>query len=121
MRELIKNCVREYQHENGSVSLCRGEQFYYFIIEKRLNPGQTLIRERGHLDFISASEFFDVATRYVRGEIEWTEPIRKFSCKHNPNRSRGCTDTNCPRALGGSAYREIFGTSCPFRKTPHTR
>lgn len=121
MRELIKNCVREYIHENGTVSLCRGENFYYFIIEKQLAPGHTLVRERGHLDFISAHEFFDTACRWIRGEIEWVEPTRKYSCKYNPNRSRGCTDVNCPRKLGGKDYRYIFGLSCPFRKTPHTR
>lgn len=121
MRELIKNCVREYRHKNGAVFLCRGNQFYYFVIEKKLSPARTQIHERGALDSISAADFFDVACRYIRGEIEWTEPVRKFSCKYRPSQSRGCTDANCPRALGGTAYREIFGKSCPFRKPPRTR
>ena len=61
------------------------------------------------------------ATRYIRDEIEWTEPIRKYSCKYNQKHSRGCTEANCPRALGGADYRYIFGISCPFRKPPRTR
>ncbi len=109
--------VKKYYHDNGHVSLCRGQCYYYFVIERLLTPAQTLVHERGRMDYISATEFFDVACSYVRGEIKWTEPVRKFSCKFNPNRSRGCTNANCPRALGGATYREIFGLTCPFRQT----
>ena len=116
-----EKAVREYHHENGSVFLYHGKQFYYFIIEKQLAPAQTLIHERGRMDYITAYDFFDTATRYIRDEIEWTEPVRKFSCKYNPKHSRGCTEANCPRALGGADYRYIFGISCPFRKPPRTR
>ena len=116
-----EKAVREYYHENGSVFLYHGKQFYYFIIEKQLAPAQTLVHERGRMDYITAYDFFDTATRYIRDEIKWTEPVRKFSCKYNPNKSRGCTDSNCPRALGGADYRFIFGISCPFRKIPRTR
>ena len=116
-----EKAVREYYHENGSVFLYHGKQFYYFVIEKKLAPAQTLIHERGRMDYITAYDFFDTATRYIRDEIEWTEPVHKFSCKYNPKHSRGCTEANCPRALGGADYRDIFGISCPFRKPPRTR
>lgn len=113
--------IREYYHENGCVFLYRGKQFYFFKIEKKLSPARTLIHERGRIDYITAYEFFDTATRYIRDEIKWTEPVRKYSCKYNQKHSRGCTDDNCPRALGGADYRYIFGISCPFRNIPHTR
>ena len=119
--ETPNNCIKEYHHDNGDVYLCRGEHFYYFVIERQLERARTLVHERGHLDFICANEFFNVAVRYIRGEIEWTEPARKFSCGYNPIRSRACTDVNCPRKLGGPDYRYIFGTSCPFRKPSRTR
>ena len=110
-----------YRNKNGSVLLGQGEKFYYVAVVKQTAPAQQLVRERGRLDYISAIEFFNTAVRYVNGEIEWVEPNRKFSCKYNPNKSRGCTDKNCPRTLGGADYREIFGASCPFRKLPRTR
>ena len=109
--------VKTYNHTNGSVLLGLGENFYYIAVVKQTAPAQQLVRERGRLDYISAIEFFDVACRYVRGEIEWTEPVRKFSCQYNQKKSRGCTDKNCPKKLGGASYREIFVKSCPFRKT----
>ena len=116
-----EKAVREYHHENGCVLLYHGKQFYYFVIEKKLAPAQTLVHERGRMDYITAYDFFDTATRYIRDEIEWTEPVHKFSCKYNPKHSRGCTEANCPRALGGTDYRYIFGASCPFRKLSRTR
>lgn len=115
------NIVRKYSDFDGDVLLLRGNSFYMLAVRKKTAPGQEVFRERGRLDALSADELFDVAVRYVRGEIEWAEPIRKFSCKYNPNRSRGCTDANCPRVLGGAAYRELFGKNCPFRTIPRTR
>lgn len=119
--EPLDNVVREYHHENGSVYLCHGKQFYYYVIEKQETPARAHVHERGRMDYITAHDFFDVACRYIRDEIKWTEPIYKFSCKYNQKHSRGCTDLNCPKCLGGADYRFIFGVSCPFRKIPRTR
>lgn len=117
----ISDVIKHYNHENGDVYVTRGEDFYAVHTIKLTTPWSEEYKSRGRLDAIAAAEFFDSAVRYVRGEIEWTEPVRKFSCKYNPNKSRGCTDSNCPRALGGVDYRFIFGISCPFRKIPRTR
>lgn len=106
-----------YRDKNGSVLLGVGNQYCYVCVIKQTAPAQQLVRERGRLDYISAVEFFDNACRYVRDEIEWREPVRKFSCKYNPKVAHGCTDKNCPKKLGGADYRQIFGLSCPFRKT----
>jgi hypothetical protein len=113
----VFGAIKSYHDENGDVMLCRGKDFYFLSVVKYLGAGREIVRERGRLDAIAAAEFFEVAVRYVRGEIEWTEPVRKFSCKYNPNKSRGCTDKNCPKKLGGADYREIFGAVCPFRKS----
>lgn len=117
----VPNAIKVYHHRNGEVYITRGDEFYAVHVVKQTNPYTEHYKSRGRLDVLVAGEFFDVACRYLRGEIEWTEPVRKFSCKYNPNLSRGCTDVNCPRKLGGKDYRYIFGPSCPFRKTPHTR
>lgn len=109
--------IRSYQHENGVVYVAHNDEFYAVTVIKQTTPYSEEYKTRGRLDKISASEFFDVACSYVRGEIKWTEPVRKFSCKYNPNKYKGCTDTNCPCALGGATYREIFGLTCPFRQT----
>ena len=111
------NAIKRYIHANGIAYVTRGEEFYAVYTIKLTNPWSGEYKSRGRLDALAAGEFFKVACRYLNDEIEWTEPVRKFSCKYNPNRSRGCTEENCPRALGGTAYREIFGTTCPFRKT----
>lgn len=108
--------TRVYHHENGMVLLGVGQQHCYVAVIKQETPARQFIRERGRLDYISAEEFFDMACRYVRGEIEWREPVRNFSCKYNPNKSKGCTDKNCPKKLGGADYRELFMKACPFRK-----
>ena len=109
------NAIKVYLHENGDVYVTRGDDFYSVHISKSINPWAEEYKSRGHLDALAAGEFFDIACRYVRNEIKWTEPVRKFSCKYNPNRSRGCTCKNCPRALGGAAYHELFAKSCLYR------
>jgi len=108
--------IKEYNHENGDVYVTRSENFYAVHIFKQTSSYSEEYRVRGHMDAIAANEFFDMACRYVRGEIEWREPIKEFSCKYNPNKSKGCTDKNCPKKLGGPNYREFFMKSCPFRK-----
>ena len=113
----VPNVIKEYHHRNGDVYITRGDDFYAVYIIKQTTPWAEEYKSRGRLDALAAGEFFKVACRYLNDEIRWTEPVRKFSCKYNPNRSCGCTDTNCPRALGGVAYREIFCATCPFRKT----
>lgn len=113
----VLNAIKVYHHRNGEVYITRGDEFYAVHVVKKTNPYTEHYISRGRLDVLAAGEFFKVACRYLNDEIKWTEPVRKFSCKYNPNRSRGCTDKNCPSALGGVAYREIFGAACPFRKT----
>ena len=113
----ISGVIKQYNHENGDAYVTRGEECYAVHTIKLTSPWSEEYKSRGRLDALAAGEFFKVACRYLNDEIEWTEPVRKFSCKYDPNRSRGCTDKNCPRALGGTAYREIFGAACPFRKT----
>lgn len=117
----VPNAIKVYHHRNGEVYITHGDDFYAVHVVKKTTPYSEHYKSRGRLDALAAGEFFDVACLYLNDEIEWTEPVRKFSCKYNPNRSRGCTDVNCPRKLGGKDYRYIFGASCPFRKTPHTR
>ena len=117
----VPNAIKIYHHRNGEVYITRGDEFYAVHVIKQMSANSEEYISRGRMDTLAAGEFFDIACRYLRDEIEWREPVRKFSCKYNPNRSRGCTDVNCPRKLGGKDYRYIFGTSCPFRKTPHTR
>lgn len=113
--------IKHYAYRNGDVYLTRNSDFYAVTVIKQTTSYSEEYRTRGRLDSLCAKEFFDIAVRYLRGEIEWTEPVRKFSCKFNPCKSQGCTDKNCPRTLGGADYRNIFGVSCPFRKLPHTR
>lgn len=117
----ISDVIKQYNHENGVVYVTGGDEFYAVHIIKLTTPWSEEYKSRGRLDVLAAGEFFEVACRYLRDEIKWTEPVRKFSCKYNPNRSRGCTDANCPHKLGGKDYRYIFGICCPFRKPPYTR
>ncbi len=117
----VPNAIKVYNHENGDVYITHGDEFYAVHIVKQTSPYSEQYKSRGRMDAIAAGEFFDVACRYLRGEIQWTEPVRKFTCTYNPNKSRGCTDKNCPKKLGGTDYRMIFGIACPFRKLPRTR
>ena len=109
--------IKHYSHENGEVYMTHGGEFYSVTVIKQTSSYSEEYKTRGRLDALAADEFFDVACQYLRNEIQWRDPVRKFSCKFNPNTSRGCTDNNCPHALGGAAYRELFGASCLYRKT----
>lgn len=115
------NIIKEYNSVTGNVFLTKADNFYGVTVIKYITPGIERCIKRGALDLLCAEEFFYVAVRYVNDEIAWAEPVRKFSCKYNPKYSRGCTDNNCPRALGGTDYRYIFGISCPFRRSPRAR
>ena len=109
--------IKVYNHENGDVYVTHSDEFYAVYVIKQTSPYREEYRVRRRMDALAAEEFFDMACRYVRGEIEWREPVREFICKYNPNKSKGCTDKNCPNKLGGADYRQIFGIPCPFRKT----
>lgn len=113
--------IKHYGHQNGDVYVTTDGHSYVVTIIKQTSLSGEEYRARGPLDFLSASEFFKTAVRYIRGEIAWTEPVRIFNCKFNPRKSQCCKDKNCPNVLGGADYRYIFGTSCPFRKPPRTR
>lgn len=113
----VPNAIKVYHHRNGEVYITRGDEFYAVHVVKQTTPYSEQYISRGRLDCISANEFFDTACCYLRDEIKWAEPVRKFTCKYNPNKSHGCTDKNCPKKLGGTDYRMIFGRTCPFRKT----
>lgn len=113
----ILDVIKEYHHENGDVYVTGGDECYAVYTIKLTTSWSEEYKSRGCLDILAAGEFFDVACHYLRDEIKWTEPVRKFTCKYNPNKSRGCTDKNCPKKLGGPDYRYIFGNTCPYRKT----
>ena len=113
----VPNAIKVYNHENGDVYVTRGDDFYAVHVVKQTTIYSEEYKTRGRMDAIAANEFFQVACRYLRDEIEWREPVRKFSCKYNSKVAHACTDKNCPKRLGGADYREIFGLSCPFRKT----
>ena len=113
--------IKWYEHENGCVTLTGTDGVYAVNIVKQTSSFSERHISRGRLDVLAADEFYNIACRYLRDEIEWREPVRKFSCKYNPNRSRGCTPQNCPRCLGGAAYWEIFAKSCPHRTNGRQR
>lgn len=107
--------IKSYSHDNGDVYITHGDEFYAVTIIKQTSPYSEEYITRGRMDIIAATEFYDVACRYLRDEIKWTEPIRKFTCKYNQKKSTRCSVENCPKKLGGPAYREIFGMACPHR------
>ena len=113
----VPNAIKVYNHENGDVYVTRGDDFYAVHVVKQTTIYTEEYKTRGRMDAIAANEFFQVACRYLRDEIEWREPVRKFSCQYTSKVAHGCTANNCPKRLGGADYREIFGLSCPFRKT----
>lgn len=117
----VPNAIKVYHHRNGEVYITHGDDFYAVHIVKQTTPYTEQYISRGRLDHISANEFFQVACRYLRDEIKWTEPARQYSCKYNPKKSRACNPKNCPKELGGADYRDIFGMFCPFRKSSRTR
>ncbi len=111
----VPNAIKVYHHRNGEVYITHGDDFYAVHIIKQTTPYSEQFISRGRLDHISANEFFQVACRYLRDEIKWTEPTRQHSCKYNPKKSRACNPKNCPKKLGGAAYWEMFGANCMHR------
>lgn len=88
------------QSDKGCVYLTKNSEFYgVTVIEYVLN---------------AAEEFFNVAQRFIRGEIAWVEPVREFICTYRKCNPNICNPDNCPSALGGTAYHQIFSKSCLF-------
>jgi hypothetical protein len=109
--------VKRYKTaETGCVYLTRGSEFYGVTVIKYTDVENEFVRTRGRMDVNAAEEFYNVACRYIRGEISWTEPVREFGCKYNQKCSKLCAPENCPVVLGGADYHSIFSKSCMFRK-----
>ena len=107
--------IRKYQNaDSGCAYLTRGSEFYGVTVIKYTNAGDEMVRTRGRMDSIAAEDFYNVAKRYIDGEIKWCEPVHEFKCAYNKKQAKICNSENCPSVLGGGEYREIFGSSCPF-------
>lgn len=107
--------IRKYQNaDSGCAYLTRGSEFYGVTVIKYTNAGDEMVSTRGRMDSIAAEDFYNVAKRYIDGEIKWREPVHEFKCIYNKQQAKICNSQNCPSVLGGSEYREIFGSSCPF-------
>lgn len=107
--------IRTYKNpEKGCVYLTRGSEFYGVTVIEYANYADEMVRTRGRMDSIAAEDFYNVAKQYIDGKIKWREPVREFKCMYNNNCVTICSLENCPSALGGGEYREIFGVSCPF-------
>lgn len=107
--------IRKYQNaDSGCAYLTRGSEFYGVTVIKYTNAGDEMVRTRGRMDSIAAEDFYNVAKRYIDGEIKWCEPVREFKCTYNKKQAKICNSENCPSVLGGGEYREMFGSSCPF-------
>lgn len=107
--------IRKYQNvDSGCAYLTRGSEFYGVTVIEYTNSGNEMVRTRSRMDSIAAEDFFNVAKQYIDGKIKWREPVREFQCAYNNKHAKICNSENCPSALGGREYREIFGSSCPF-------
>ena len=107
--------IRKYKNaDSGCAYLTRGSEFYVVTVIKYTGAGDEFVSTRGRMDSIAAEDFFNVAKRYIDGEIQWRDPVREFKCAYNKKQVKICSPENCPGALGGREYREIFGSSCPF-------
>lgn len=109
--------IRTYKNpEKGCVYLTRNCEFCGVTTIEYDDYNNEIVRTRGRMDANVAEDFFDIACRFIRGEIKWCDPVRKFNCKYNPKKSQVCSAEKCPKKLGGAAYHEIFSKSCNFRK-----
>lgn len=104
--------IRTYkQPERGCVYLTKNSKFYGVTVIEYVCGNDEIVRTRGRMDANAAEEFFNVACCFIRGEIKWREPVREFTCTY---RKCKCHPDNCPSALGGAAYHQIFSKSCLF-------
>jgi hypothetical protein len=107
--------IRKHQNADlGCAYLTRGSEFYGVTVIEYTKAGNEVVRTRGRMDSIAAEDFFNIAKQFIDGKITWREPVHKFKCAYDKNQKRICSPENCPSALGGREYREIFGSSCPF-------
>ena len=107
--------IRKDQNADfGCAYLIRGSEFYGITVIEYTNSGNEMVRTRSCMDSIAVEDFFNVAKQYIDGKIKWCEPVREFKCIYNKKQAKICNSENCPSALGGREYREIFGSSCPF-------
>lgn len=107
--------IRTYkQSDKGCVYLTKNSKFYGVTTIEYDGCDNEMVRTRGRMDANAAEEFFNVAQRFIRGEIAWREPVREFTCTYRKCNPSVCDPDNCPGALGGAAYHQIFSKSCLF-------
>ncbi|MDW2994806.1 MAG: hypothetical protein R8N24_02160 [Alphaproteobacteria bacterium] len=107
--------IRTYkQPERGCVYLTKNSKFYGVTTIEYDSCNDEMVRTRGRMDVNAAEEFFNVACCFIRGEIAWVEPVREFICTYRKCNPNICNPDNCPSALGGAAYHQIFSKSCLF-------
>ena len=105
------------QPERGCVYLTKNSKFYGVTTIEYDSCNDEMVRTRGRMDANAAEEFFNVACCFIRGEIKWREPVREFTCTYRKCNPNICNPDNCPAALGGAAYHQIFSKSCLFNST----
>ena len=107
--------IRTYKHpERGCVYLSKNNEFYGVTTIEYDSGNNEMVRTRGRMNVNAAEEFFNVAQRFIRGEMAWVEPVREFICTYRKCNPNICHPDNCPSALGGAAYHQIFSKSCLF-------
>lgn len=113
--------IRTYKNpDKGCVYLTKNSEFYGVTTIEYDSCNDEMVRTRGRMDANTAEEFFNVACCFIRGEIKWREPVREFTCTYRKCNPNICHPDNCPSALGGAAYHQIFSKSCLFN-SGHSR
>ena len=79
--------IRKHKNaDSGCAYLTRSSEFYGVTVIKYTGAGDEFVSTRGRMDSIAAEDFFNVAKRYIDGEIQWRDPVREFKCAYNKKR-----------------------------------
>lgn len=93
--------IRKHKNaDSGCAYLTRGSEFYGVTVIKYTGAGDEIVSTRGRMDSIAAEDFFNVAKRYIDGEIQWRDPVREFKCAYNKKTSKNLQSRKLSWCLG---------------------
>ena len=112
----MNNKIKEFSNHRGSVSIMFDGLHYHVkwvqYSNKKTGCPQITI-EYTETDAVLAAECYTACVNKLKGK-PWVEPSR--NCGYATGRVKACTASNCPRALGGASYWEIFRSTCAHRQ-----
>ena len=108
--------IKEFSNHRGNASIVFDGLYYHincvqYSNKKTASP--QVSTDFAETDTVLVGEYFAACVNKLKGK-PWVEPSRH--CGYAAGHVKACTARNCPRALGGASYWDIFRATCAHRQ-----